>query len=79
MTPAATQGKLNQLVRVIRRGIDGHGFYILMDDRLQLIAGDDCTFENTDEHRDAIRDFADAHHWFVEVSAKSITFRRKLR
>ncbi len=70
---------MSELVDIIRRSIKERDFYMLLDDRVKLIAGEDCTIEDADEHRNAIPDFAEAHPWFVEIGKNSLTFWSRIR
>ena len=53
---------LKELVAVIRQAIKAHGFYLLMDDRLEHICGDNYT-KDTSSNRDLIAAFSEKHHF----------------
>jgi hypothetical protein len=62
MTIVEKSEALKELVAVIRQSIRAHGFYLLMDDRLEHICGDNYT-KDTSSNRDLIAAFSEKHHF----------------
>jgi hypothetical protein len=53
---------LKELVAVIRQAIKARGFYLLTDDRLKHICGDNHT-KDTSSNRDLIAAFSEKHQF----------------
>lgn len=66
---------LNALIDTIRRGIADRGFFLLMDDRIKLICGDDCN-ETTDllPHFAVVSAFSERHKWRSQIHENTVTF-----
>ncbi|MFL6569214.1 MAG: hypothetical protein ACJ8LI_08590 [Chthoniobacterales bacterium] len=60
--------QLELLVETIRHGISRRGFYILMDDRLALIAGGKAT------QLAALKAFAARYAWSAELLNGAVVF-----
>lgn len=60
---------------MIQQGIDLRGFFLLIDDRIKLICGDDC--EKTDDpflRFAAVNAFAEKHRWRAQTYKNKIMF-----
>jgi hypothetical protein len=63
------QHEIDELITAIREGIRKRGFYLLMDDRLELIArGDEA------QKFPAIQDFAKQHGWAAKQEDGGVLF-----
>ena len=63
-----------QLTTLIAEHVKSRGFYILIDDRIKLVCGPDCSLGNTSEHKQAIIGFAQEQGWFVDIQEEAIIF-----
>jgi hypothetical protein len=72
---AIDRRRVDNLVEVIREGIARRGFYILLDERAELICGKNG---DGDWRRDSARiaDFARRHGWAADVDLDTIMFWR---
>jgi hypothetical protein len=64
----------SDLVDAISDGITRRGFYLLTDDRLSLICGDDYAPNDLTSKRDNLNDFAKKHGWSATVHGGSVMF-----
>jgi hypothetical protein len=62
------------LANVIQQGIAHLGFFILMDDRLALIFGDDFDPNDLISSRARLDAFAKTHQWRVDIVEGTVTF-----
>ena len=60
-TPQPDSDDLKSLLEMIHHCFQRRGFYLLMDDRLKLICGDDYSGENTVSKTNAVAAFAEEH------------------
>ena len=68
--------QLVELVQTIAKAIETRGFYILIDERLELICGAGCA-DNPDspEHAIKVKKFAAKHGWCAVRATNGFTFR----
>ena len=59
---------------MIANHIEQRGFYILMDERIELVCGPDCSLGNTSDHKLAIIGFAEEQGWFVDIQKEAVIF-----
>lgn len=70
---------LANLLRAITSGITQRGFYVLFDDRLDLICGKGCSKDPADPtNAEKIRQFATQNNWAAKVEEHGLTFRISL-
>ncbi len=68
--------ELEDLVRAIELAIAQRGFYLLMDDRLELICGKGCADLSDPRHIEMVSNFATLHGWVASIEAGRCIFRR---
>jgi hypothetical protein len=68
---------IDQLVDVIHEGIARRGFYVLLDERKDLICGEPCE-EDLRRHRKTFQTFARAHGWLAALAENAVTFSRAI-
>jgi hypothetical protein len=67
---------LADLVMAIRSGISQRGFYVLLDERLDLICGKGCSQDPADpENVEKITRFAAQYDWSAKIEEHGLTFR----
>ena len=68
--------KLVELLQTIAKAIETRGFYILIDDRLELICGAGCADNpESPEHASKVRKFAAKHGWCAVRASDGFMFR----
>ena len=68
--------ELDELIETIRSAIIDRGFYLLMDDRLDLLCGPGCSTQRDEpEITNKVNEFATRHNWQATFDGLGYIFR----
>ena len=68
--------ELDELIETIGSAISDRGFYLLMDDRLDLVCGPGCSTRGGEpDITDKVHEFAARHDWQATFDGSGYIFR----